>query len=297
MSFVARRLEVEFRLGANNPGGTSFGTSGENTLRLKGLRISAKVVKAGGPSMGQMQATIYGMTRKSMDMLSTLGMRIQFIPRNIVTLFAGDVDGNMKMVFRGTITQAFADMNAAPEVGFQVQAQTGAEEAVLAIPPTSYQGGVDVADVMATLAEQMDLTFENNGVSVQITDPYFSGSARNQAEQAAAQAGISWVIDDGILAIWPKGKSRAGDRRFFLAPGTGMIGYPAYTAQGILVKCLFNPAIRFGAEIEVDSSLKPACGVWAVYGIEHDLDAMVPNGRWQSSLQCFNPQFAPPLVR
>lgn len=297
MSLVARRLEIEFTLSKDNPGGSSFGQGGANTLRLKDVRISAKVVKAGGATMGAMSASVYGMTLKSMNQLSTLGMRIQFVPRNTAALFAGDADGNMKLVYKGTVTQAYADMNAAPEVAFQVQCQTGAAEAVTAIPPTSYKGGVDVAEVMKTLAGQMGLGFENNDVSVQLADPYFAGSARQQAEQVANQAGISWVIDNGTLIIWPKNKARKTAKRFILMPGTGLIGYPAYTAQGIMVKNLFNPAIQFGSEIEVQSDLKPACGVWAVYGIEHDLDAIVPNGRWQSTLQCFDPNFAPPLVR
>lgn len=296
-TFKERRLDIQFKLASNNPGGATFGDTGSNQVRISGLRISSKVVKAGGVSISTMQATVFGLTKGLMNQLSTLGMRIQLVPRNEVTLFAGDTEGNMKMVFQGTITQAYADMNSAPDVGFQIQAHVGAAEAVLAIPATSYKGGVDVATVMQRLADQMGFTFENNNVSVQLADPYFSGSAREQAAQAAAQANISWTIDNGILAIWPKGGSRKAPQTFVLSPDTGMINYPAYTAQGIMVRCLFNPDIRFGGLIEVKSDLKPACGKWAVYGIEHDLDARVYNGKWQSTLQCFNPEFAPPLTR
>jgi hypothetical protein len=49
---------------------------------------------------------------------------------------------------------------------------------------------------------------------------------------------------------------------------TGMEGYPTYTAYGIMLSTIYNPSIGFGQKIKVESTLKPANGEWAVYGLE-----------------------------
>lgn len=289
MAFVERLINLTFSLASG-----SFADSGLNALTLKGLRVTTKIVKAGGNAMGTAQIAIFGMKLSHMNQLSTLGMQIQLIPRNTVTVLAGDAKGMFK-VFEGTITNAYADFQSAPEVAFRVNAHIGLAQAVQSIPATSYRGAVDVAVIMAALARQMGFVFEGNGVSVQLSNPYFSGSARTQAKEAADAANVNWTIDDGVLAIWPKNGSRK-QTVVEVKPETGMIGYPSYTAQGISLATEWNPAIRFGSTIRVTSDQKPACGLWALYTLEHDLDSKNPHGPWLSRMGCYNPNFPPPVT-
>jgi hypothetical protein len=39
-----------------------------------------------------------------------------------------------------------------------------------------------------------------------------------------------------------------------------MVGYPAYTSTGVIVRSIYNPSIGFGHKIEVQSDLQDACG-------------------------------------
>jgi hypothetical protein len=291
MAFVQRLIDVTFTLGQG-----SFAESGTNTVKLSGLRISSRCVKAGGPSMGTMQMQIYGMTLSLMNKLSTLGMMIQLIPRNVVTVEAGDAISGMGTVFIGTITNAWADFQSAPDVAFFLEAHTGLIEAVGLVPPSSYKGAASVPVIMSSLATLMGLAFENNGVTAVLANPYLSGSARSQVKACAEAAGINWVIDNGILAIWPKNGARGGEIPL-ISPDTGLVGYPAYTAQGLSLKTIFNPSVGFGSKIEVKSDLTPACGIWSVYSLNHDLDSQVPRGSWFSTIGAYNPNFAPPVIQ
>ena len=292
MALLSRKINVTFSLAQG-----SFSESGTNSVTLPGLRISAKILKAGGPSMGKAQLLIYGMTLSLMNKLSTLGMVIQLVPRNTVLITAGDDVSGMGTVFIGTITSAYADFQAAPEVPFNVEAHTGIIEAVTPVDPLSYSGSTDVATVMSSLATQAGLAFENNGVSTQLSNPYFPGSVWSQMQAAAKAANIGAVIDNGKLAIWPNGGTRGGQVPLVAPPPDGqMIGYPAYTSYGLMVKTQFNPSIGFMGKIRIKSSLDPANGEWAVYGLAHDLDSLVPKGNWASTLQCFNPKFPRPVT-
>lgn len=291
MSFVKRLLSVTFILG----GGKKFVESGQNTVKLEGLRMKTKCVKAGGPSMGTAQLQIYGMTKSIMNQLSTLGMLVTMVQRNSVILEAGDAISGMGVVFQGTITAAWTDFSAAPDVCFHVEAHTGLAEAVAPAAPLSFKGGTDVAVIMSGLATKMGLAFENTGVNAKLPTSYYPGSARDQAKAVAQHAGINWVIDNGKLAIWPKNKHRGG-LAVLISPKTGLVGYPEYTAQGIKFSVLYNPSITFGGPIVMESDLKPACGTWSIFAMDHDLSALVPNGDWFTRCQAYNPLFPMPVA-
>ena len=88
----------------------------------------------------------------------------------------------------------------------------------------------------------MNMGFENNGVSATLTNEYLSGSFKAQADRCARDAGISWGIFNGnTLAIWPRGGNRNTPDVPVISIDTGMIGYPVFTPQGIIVKTLFSP--------------------------------------------------------
>lgn len=278
MAFVQRLLQFTFALGEG-----TFGGGGSNQITVSGLRASVKVARSGGPAMGTLDAVIYGMTDSQMNSLTTLGLIATTHRRNSVTVQAGDSGSALAVVFTGTIRDAWGDYNSQPEVGFRVMAQTGFIEALEPVPPTSVKGNADVAALLSGLAAQMNISFENNGVSISLSNPYLSGSPRVQARQIVEQAGIEWNgMDNGVLAIWNPGDSRGGSAAL-VSINTGMIGYPSFTSQGIRIRSVFNPSIGFGQKIQVQSSLPKANGVWKVCDLDYELDTLTPNGKWELS--------------
>lgn len=287
MSFVKRNLKVTFAYGT---GPTGQGAP-DRIVELTNHRIVLTAVTSGGAGMGQLNLRIYGMTPTLMASLTTIGKLPGVFPRNIVTVYAED-----SKVWEGTITAAYADMMAMPEVAFVVTAAAGFIEALIPLTPSSYPNVSDVAVKMANLAKAAELDFENNGVSVMCRDSYYKGSAREQIEACAKEANINWVIDNTTLAIWPKGGHRANDGEIpIISPETGLVGYPSYTATGLICTILFNPSIKFGALVEVKSSILQAASVaqydgkWSVLVLTHELASELPNGPWFSQLQLVRP--------
>ncbi len=294
MSFEKRAINVNFQLGEGDMGKSTGNANGET---LKGLRISARIIKAGGPSMGTAQLQIWGMTRDQMNRYSTLGQRPTTVRKNQITVDAGVDDGQgggvMSTVFIGNITNAWFDGSSPARPVFQVLAHVGGFDAVNPVAPTSYKGSVDVATILSGLATKMGKTFENNGVSVQISNPYFAGSAREQALAAVRAAGINWNgLDDNKLAIWPNNGSRGGAIPL-ISKDTGMENYPSFTSQGVVVSSLFNQSVGFGSKIQVKSGIVDgANGQWIVYALNYELDARLPKGRWHMTMSAARPGFA-----
>jgi hypothetical protein len=286
-SFVQRAIDVTFTRATG-----VFAEGGKNTLTLSGLRCSAVITKNGGASWGALDLRVYGMTLSTMNDLSTLGMLVTTDQKNSVSVFAGNVGSALGLVFEGTIYQAWTDFRQMPEVPFVVSGQTGLTAAVTPVAPSSYTGAADVAVIMASLATQMGLAFQNSGVSgVVLSNSYLSGTALQQAKNVAQHAGINLDIDANTLYIWPKNGSKGGAVPL-ISPSTGLIGYPTYTANGIDIEVLYNPSITFGGKVQVQSSLPQACGTWQVYGLTHDLESITPGGAWKSSVRLVSPQYA-----
>lgn len=274
MAFTQKLLNASISL-ANG----KFGASGNNTAELKGHRISARILAAGGQSNGTAEIAIYGLPLKTMNQLTTLGTQVNFYNKNSITLSAGDDQQAMSIVFQGTIHIAYADMRAAPDVCLRISAHAGLLPAVMPAKPVSQGGSVDVAQTMQTIAKSAGLQFENNGVSGKLRDIYLPYNPRVQALELAQMAGIEHIIDRDTLAIWPKNSSRSGDTPL-ISPETGLVGYPAYNSGGIQITTLFNPQIKPGGTVEVKSDLTPACGKWKVFNLEYMLDSLVPHGKW-----------------
>jgi hypothetical protein len=177
---------------------------------------------------------------------------------------------------------------AAPDNSFNITGMGGLFEAMMHADASTFPGSVDAAEVLQQLAGQAGLNFVNNGVSVQLSKPYYSGAIRTQIQECIEDAGISGIIDDGTLTIWPGNGARAGSVPL-ISPETGMVGYPTYTGTGIVVNTMFNPNVLSGAEVEVKSSLPQACGHWNVVTLVHDLESEVPNGKWFTQMQLAAP--------
>lgn len=283
MSFVQRALDFTFQLGTG-----SFGGTGMNTVQVpSGLWATAQISKNGTPSMNRANIRIFGLSLTLMNQLSRIGVKPTAVRNNIVTVMAGDVGGTMSLAFAGGIQECWPDFSNPTEAVLNVSAFTGLLNNLKPVAPTSFSGSIDVTTIMSQLAQQMGYTFENNGVSVQLSNPYLPGTARAQALAAADAAGIYVVFDDdnGTMAILPKTGARSGTAPT-ISPTGDMVGYPTYVGPGqIALATEYNPQLRFMGNVQVENSIVGgANGTWRITSLMHDLSTL-PDGPWFSRMQ------------
>jgi hypothetical protein len=320
MTFVQRLISVSVQLAQNTQTNqpSTFSESGTNTVNLTGSRVSVQIENSGAPADSNARVKIWGLTPSIMNQLSTLGLVFNLVPKNTLTISAGDAVAGQAIVFSGTIWSAYGDYSAQPDVPFIFDCIAGAADATIAIPASSFSGSQQVSNMMSGFARAMNLGFENNGVSSTLSNAYFSGSARSQADKCAKAAGISWgIIKGNTLSIWPLGGNRNTPNIPVISAATGMISYPAFTQQGIIVKTLFNPQLSFGSLVQVNSSLLAGIASaqpsqqsslspgnapstfpsqWAVNKLDLMLDSLVPKGQWMSVVYAYNPGYAKTII-
>ena len=302
ISYTQKQIDITISLGQ---GGT-FGETGANTVKLSGLRCLATVLKGGFPSLDRAQVRVYGIPPSVMNAVSTLGVPLQMFRNNTMLIEAGDAVNGMAVVYYGYISAAYQDFGEAPEVSLQLTGWGGLSAAMEPVAPSSYPGTADAANIMSGIAVRAGWQFENNGVTVKLANPYLPGTALSQAQAVARAADIQMALDTSTvpptLAIWPKTGTRGGTVPLISA-ASGLIGYPTYQSSGMSFRCVYNPSIRLGGQIQMQSSVGGATaasangqvtgqtggpnGFWYVIGpLSHDLSAQVPGGPWSTSVSC-----------
>lgn len=260
-----------------------FGSSQNNQIILEGFRASIDIDKAGGMTMGSLRASIFGVTQADMNAITTLQWGPRSLIQNTIEVYA--IDGAQQtLVFQGNIVNAWGNYQAMPDVFLQVQAQSAYFNQLNPAAPSSFKGNIDVATLMGQLAAAMGYVFENNGVSVQLSNPYLPNTLLEQARALAQAANVDLYIDNGILAICPAFGPRTGPVPEVSAD-TGLVGYPTFDGVGVNFQTLFNPGITFGGAIQVVSSIPRASGRWVVASISHRLESEKPGGVWFSTVR------------
>ncbi len=274
MTFSQKLINVTFNSGAG-----SFSPIG-----LTGLRITCHTEAGAESSMLWCDLLIYGMTLSHMNQLSTLGWAVGKPGNDSVEVYAGDASG-MSLVYKGTIWQAVSDYQGGPNLPFHVVAHAGARESALNVAPISVNNkSADFAQLWQQVAQKMGLQAETNGIKIKLAYPYLPYSAREMAVALAQHANVSWTIDRGILAAWPRYGARQGSSPL-ISPQTGMVGYPSFSTYGVKIRCLFNNELKIGGTVQVQSSITPANGTWKIEKLEHNLQALTPNGEWFSTFE------------
>ena len=294
MGFVQRAIGVSIQKAQ----GTFSGTSGADTINLQGLRVSATITNAATPAQALASVRIFGLTLSEITQLATFGYKRNSIEPNTITITAGNIGQSLTTVFQGTIITAEPDFQGAPSVVLNIEAQGGAYQLVQNTKPVSYNGSTSAASVMQNLASQGGYTFENNGVNTQLSSPYFWGSLGDQMRQCAQQAGFDFYIDEtNTLAIWSPGQARTKQGPTIVAPppAGNMISYPTFGNPLLYVKNLFDPSVKMGTQIKIQSSLQPANGIWNVIEITHELEAEVFGGKWHSLYGVYSADSSSPV--
>ena len=279
--FTNKVLEFSFSLAQGNFSG------GGNKADVTGKWARAEIEIVGDDSSGTLEALIFGLPESVMNQLTSMGSQFAEYGQNTVQVMAGDDANGVSLVFQGHIFACYMDGSAQPYVPLRVFATSDGLQRVQPAPSTSQPGGQQVSALMSNLAGQMGVSFENNGVSAVITNPYFSGSPRIQAAHIADAADIFHVMDRGVLAIWPKDGSRAGGPHI-ISPQTGMEGYPRFDSAQVIATTYFDPAILFGQQMTIQSDITAACGTWNINHIHASLSTE-PKGPWLEYLTGYKP--------
>lgn len=283
LSYSKKDLKFVITLNTGN-----FGSSTNNQITLQGFRATTKITNAGGMMAGQAEIRIYGVQQSDMNQLTMLnGLNSQY-QGNSIDIYAV-LDGVDILVFTGNINNAWADYQSMPDVNFYINAMVGYYYKLKPTEPRSFKGPIDVATLATQISNSMGFKLINNGVALTLTDVALDNTGMEQLIELFTNAHIDYYIhlDSKLIDICPKGVPVMG-LISIISPESGLIGYPTFDITTVNFMTLFNPSIRFGSRIRIQSDANitnVAGGDYGVASMTHILDSEKPGGSWFSQIR------------
>lgn len=256
-------------------------SDGTNTRVIEGLATTVDIEKAGLPDKNTAKVKIANLNLAEMEQLTFLAFRPLQSRKNKIMIEAGEKGKELSVVFKGDITSSFPDFTTAPDIFLNIEAMAAGWSMQMNTSPTSVDGEAEAPKLFEQFANEAGYGFVNNGISATVKNTTFVGSPPQKAEQLAKEINCELIIDDENYIIQDWGQTQ-GDA-VVISPESGLIGYPSFTNEGISCKSFFNPALKFGGQIRLESVLPRATGFWKITKLNHALSAYT-SGEWSSSV-------------
>lgn len=258
--------------------------NGANQITVEGLPTTVDIQKQGGDERPSCTVTIGNLNIDVVKQLTTLSFRPLQRFKNQITVNAGEVGKQLQTIFIGDFENAYGEFQNAPTMNLMVKAIAAQHGALMATPATSVDGTEQVAKLMEQWAVEAGCTLENKGVNASVKNVVYRGSPVDKAKTLARDVGIDLIIDDGKFVITPNGQAVDGNA-VLIDPKHGLLGYPAFSNDGIEFNMIFDPNVKIGGLVKIESIVPRASGIWKVTKITTKLEAYVPNGgSWNSSV-------------
>lgn len=276
-TFTLKTIRTTITLGQ----GTFAG--GGNTKIIEGLATEVSVTKPGLPEKNSASVSIANLKLEDMEQMTFLAFQPLQSLKNLITIEAGEQGRELDVVFKGEITSAFADFSGAPDIRFKIEALSGGYAAQIGAKPISVNGEAKAADLIKQFATEIGYGFRNEGVTASVRNATFNGSPVEKARAVADEVGAELLIDDDTMVLMEYDKTRG--EVVPLSAGNGMIGYPSFTSDGISFSCFYDPNLKQGGVVEIQSIVPRASGRWKINKLVHNLTAYTAGqGKWNTAI-------------
>jgi len=68
----------------------------------------------------------------------------------------------------------------------------------------------------------------------------------------------------------------------FISPEYGLIGYPIFSNGGLMFQTQFSTLLTTGRNVQIETSLPHASGVYKLTSVTHELSSWMNDGPWHS---------------
>lgn len=261
MKLKKRNIEIYFTLDPSltfiNENNTKVISSNEDNP----LSIDVNIQSDGAPSSASAKITVSNMIKEDIELLTTLNFKPMTYLKNTVAIFAG-YDNQIEQIFSGSIIKGSGRYGVTNF--YECEAVSGFWEQKKTLPMLANKGNIDALQLMKQICAEINYKFVDNIAGKKIlTNPVLTGSAIDRLNYIAKATGILLDINNETVTVYETG-SQKSNTVVLLNAESGMIGYPTFDENGIVVQSYFNPNIKNGALIKVESEVKNANGIWRV---------------------------------
>lgn len=240
-------------------------------------------IRQGGAQFGNARVEVFGVPLADMNNIARLWLET-LTPQNTDTIQIDVWNGQTwTPLFQGVITWSAVDASGMPDVRLVIEANASFALGNTSAAPYANAGPVTLQDALTTIAALGGFTvnYAAGAPQYQLTDVRATGSPLEQiGELMRYFPDLTWTVNLQQVIV-RKALAPIDSDSVRIAVDTGLQSSPVYSTSGLQIATLFNPQIRPGVTLDVETIFDFVNRtVWVASVMEHQLDANMPNGNW-----------------
>lgn len=258
---------------------SSFDESGNNTISISEARATVSFQSAGNLFGTQINVSIFGLGIEMLAALSSKAMGLfgSDTERISMKVFVGET-----AIFAGYMTSSIANMNAIPNAALMITATANADLQNKPASPFSFNGATPVPDIINAICNAAGYKAYITGLDgLVVTNPHYEGSIFTQLESLCNDVNVAMSVAPPSISFWPQDSAR-DDVMPFISPEYGLIGYPIFSNGGLMFQTQFSTLLTTGRNVQIETSLPHASGVYKLTSVNHELSSWMNDGPWHS---------------
>lgn len=258
----------------------------ELTYAFEQHRMSIQVTQ-GGNQFGNAKVAVYGAPEDTMNKIARLWLEV-LSPSNTDTLSIDVWDGsNFVPFFAGVITWSAINAGAAPQVALEIEANSAMIAMNTVVAPYAQDEAVSLQDALQQILDPTGLVVEfSDSVPVMnIERAHLVGTPMDQASALMNYfPELTWYINLQRFLVRPVNGPLGGDP-VPVNKSTGMIGYPTYSTSGVQLATIFDPRIRPGLALDIQTRYEFVNRTkWVAAVLQHNIEPNMPGGQWMTAI-------------
>lgn len=272
----------------------SFGYTGQL------YRAEARITEVQGAYKDNCNISIYGLSIDKLTELTFITWNpVQEIdPRNSIKIIVDE-----QTVYQGNTYRVFADFSEVPEVCLRITGVVGIYAAALSKQSRVYLASEKrkIGDIFKELGNEIGVhTIVNQKIKDNLCPDITlkAGSVGSQIEALAKALNLQYNLDFGYLRVASKDEVLGFSENDTVGDlinskdipvinyTNGLIGYPIFNEKGVTFRAIFDPILRPGNVIDLESILPKVSGRYVITSKSSTLSTL-PNGQWVAEYVCY----------
>jgi len=227
----------------------------QDGLDLSELRFAFQVRRGDLQTPNSADIRVYNLS----DDTAARIMQMQPTPEFTRVVLQAGYEGNFGLIFDGSIKQIRHGRESQTDTYIDITAADGDSAYNFSVTALSLAAGATPKDAISSIIQVMASHGVSPGYIPDLSGnpaprgQVFFGMSRDRLRDLAKDTQCSWSIQDGKVDFIPLTAYKPGDVPVINSQ-TGMIGLPEQTQNGIRLKCLLNPNIKIGQQVQLDNN-------------------------------------------
>lgn len=272
--YIKRSLRFEFMNETS-----SFDDAGNNQISISEAKATVSLQSSGNLFGTQVNVSIFGLGLEMLAALSSKAMGLfgTDTERISIKIFVENT-----AIFAGYMTSSIANMNTTPNTALMITATANADLQNKTASPFSFNGSTPVTSVINAICKAAGYTPYIVGLEGKvISNPHYEGSVFDQLRAVCDDLNIAMSVAPPSISFWPQ-ESAKDDVKPLISPEYGLIGYPVFSNGGVMFQTQFSTLLTTGRDIELQTTLPHASGVYKLTSVTHELSSWMEDGPWHS---------------